>query len=241
MSMQGVEHGVLKVDDGGERRRRRLVAPPALHRRRRPRLHAQDVRSFGPLDPAIHHEGQVRCFARWPRVARSRSTLRWCYRRGGASATPATARSRRRGPGESAASPRDRRARAAGRDSVVAGCADAVTAARLRFADYLRRLYDADSALGLQRHCSWRRPDAGLALSKWLQASTTGSHSRGASGAPTRAPAERSGADHVVGGVVRQQVEPAAESARPWFGPAQRSRNRRSSTPGKLRSSRRTR
>jgi hypothetical protein len=98
------------------------------------------------------------------------------YRRGGASATPAS----RTGAQTQAWRLRRLRQEIAEReqlerDSVIAGCADAVVAAfeplRIRQA-YLQRLYDADSATGrLQALFMGGGPAPAWRFRKWLQAS----------------------------------------------------------------------
>jgi len=175
---EGVEHGVLKVDDLG------ATADVAGWLRRRPYIigagHAftrRLMRAFGPLDPAMHHEDQVmvfRALASGGAVTVDAALVR--YRRGGASATPAQ---------RSAAEMRAWRIRRLGqevaereqimRDAAVAGCADAVAAAleplRVRQA-YLARLYDADSALArLQALFMADGPAPAWRFRKWLQAS----------------------------------------------------------------------
>jgi hypothetical protein len=70
------------------------------------------MRSFGPLDPAIHHEDQImvfRALATGGAVTVDAALVR--YRRGGASATPSAALSRRRGLAPPPPAPGDRRAR----------------------------------------------------------------------------------------------------------------------------------
>ncbi len=137
------------------------------------------MQSFGPLDPAIHHEDQVmvfRALATGGAVTVDAALVR--YRRGGVSATPAS---------RSVAQTRAWRIRRLRqevaereqleRDSVIAGCADAVIASlqplRVR-QDYLRRLYDADSALGrLQALLKAGGPAPAWRFRKWLQASDT--------------------------------------------------------------------
>ena len=184
---EGGEHGVLKVDDlaasggiGGWLRRRPFVigAGHAFTRRM--------MRTFGPLDPAIHHEDQImvfRALALGGAVTVDAALVR--YRRGGASAAPAV---------RSVAQMRTWRVRRLRqeiaereqleRDSRVAGCADAVRAAfeplRVR-QDYLQRLYDADSAHGrLQALLMKGGPPPAWRFRKWLQASTTGLRIRAA-------------------------------------------------------------
>ena len=178
---EGVEHGVLKVDDlaasggvdGWLRHRPFIVGAGHAFTRRM-------MRSFGPLDPAIHHEDQImvfRALALGGAVTVDAALVR--YRRGGASATPSA---------RSVAQTRAWRLRRLRqeiaereqleRDSVVAGCADAVAAAfeplRARQA-YLQQLYDADSALGrLQALFMAGGPAPAWRFRKWLQASTTG-------------------------------------------------------------------
>jgi GT2 family glycosyltransferase len=184
---EGVEHGVLKVDDlaasggvdGWLRHRPFIVGAGHAFTRRM-------MRSFGPLDPAIHHEDQVmvfRALASGGAITVDAALVR--YRRGGVSATPAS---------RSVAQTRAWRMRRLRqeiaereqleRDSVVAGCAEAVTAAfeplRVR-QDYLQKLYDADSALGrLQALFMAGGPTPAWRFSKWLQASTTGLRIRAA-------------------------------------------------------------
>jgi GT2 family glycosyltransferase len=183
----GVEHGVLKVDDlaasggvdGWLRHRPFVIGAGHAFTRRM-------MRSFGPLDPAIHHEDQImvfRALALGGAVTVDAALVR--YRRGGASATPAA---------RSVAQTRAWRLRRLRqeiaereqleRDSVVAGCADAVAAAfeplRVR-QNYLQRLYDADSALGrLQALFMAGGPAPAWRVRKWLQASTTGLRIRAA-------------------------------------------------------------
>ena len=177
----GVEHGVVKVDDlaasggvdGWLRHRPFIIGAGHAFTRRM-------MRSFGPLDPAIHHEDQImvfRALASGGAVTVDAALLR--YRRGGVSATPASRTA------EQMRTWRLRRLRQEiaereqlERDSVVAGCADAVIAAlqplRVR-QDYLRRLYDADSTLGrLQALFMAGGPAPGWRFGKWLQVSTTG-------------------------------------------------------------------
>jgi GT2 family glycosyltransferase len=175
----GVEHGVLKVDDlaatadvAGWLRHRPFIIG-AGHAFTRQLMHA-----FGPLDPAIHHEDQVmvfRALAAGGAVTVDAALVR--YRRGGASARPAQ---------RSAEQMRAWRIRRLGqeiaereqlvRDAAVAGCAEVVAAAleplRVRQA-YLGRLYDADSALGrLQALFMAGGPAPAWRFRKWLQAST---------------------------------------------------------------------
>lgn len=183
----GVEHGVLKVDDlaasggvdGWLRQRPFIVGAGHAFTRRM-------MRSFGPLDPAIHHEDQVivfRALALGGAVTVDAALVR--YRRGGASATPAS---------RSVAQTRAWRLRRLRqeiaerqqleRDSAVAGCADAVIASlqplRVR-QDYLQRLYDADTALGrMQALFMAGGPTPAWRFRKWLQASTTGLRIRAA-------------------------------------------------------------
>jgi len=183
----GVEHGVLKVDDlaasggvdGWLRRRPFIVGAGHAFTRRM-------MRSFGPLDPAVHHEDQImvfRALASGGAITVDAALVR--YRRGGVSATPAS---------RSLAQTRAWRIRRLRqeiaereqleRDSVVAGCADAVSAAfaplRVR-QDYLQKLYDADSALGrLQALFMAGGPAPAWRFRKWLQASTTGLRIRAA-------------------------------------------------------------
>jgi len=175
---EGGEHGVLKVDDlaatadvaGWLRRRPFIIGAGHAFTRRL-------MRAFGPLDPAMHHEDQVmvfRALASGGAVTVDAPLLR--YRRGGISATPAQ---------RSAEQMRAWRIRRLGqeiaereqivRDAAVAGCAEVVAAAleplRVRQA-YLRRLYDADSALGrLQALFMAGGPAPTWRLRKWLQAS----------------------------------------------------------------------
>jgi glycosyltransferase involved in cell wall biosynthesis len=177
----GVEHGVLKVDDlaasggidGWLRHRPFVIGAGHAFTRRM-------MRTFGPFDPAIHHEDQImvfRALALGGAVTVDAALVR--YRRGGVSATPAA---------RSVAQMRAWRIRRLRqeiaereqleRDSVVAGCADAVAAAfeplRAR-QDYLQRLYDADSALGRLRALFMARgPALGWRFEKWLQTSTAG-------------------------------------------------------------------
>jgi len=175
---EGAEHGVLKVDDlaahggvdGWLRHRPFVIGAGHAFTRRM-------MRSFGPLDPAIHHEDQImvfRALASGGAVTVDAALVR--YRRGGVSATPTS---------RSVAQTRAWRIRRLRqevaereqleRDSVIAGCADAVIASlqplRVR-QDYLQRLYDADSALGrLQALLKAGGPAPAWRFRKWLQAS----------------------------------------------------------------------
>jgi hypothetical protein len=187
VDVEGGEHGVLKVDDlaasggidGWLRARPFVIGAGHAFTRRM-------MRSFGPLDPAIHHEDQImvfRALALGGAVTVDAALVR--YRRGGASATPAM---------RSVAQTRCWRVHRLRqeiaereqleRDSRVVGCADAVCAAfaplRVR-QDYLQRLYDADSAHGrLQALLKGGGPPPAWRFRKWLQASTTGLRIRAA-------------------------------------------------------------
>ena len=182
---EGAEHGVLKVDDlaahggvdGWLRHRPFVIGAGHAFTRRM-------MRSFGPLDPAIHHEDQImvfRALASGGAVTVDAALVR--YRRGGVSATPTS---------RSVAQTRAWRIRRLRqevaereqleRDSVIAGCADAVIASlqplRVR-QDYLQRLYDADSVLGrLQALLKAGGPAPAWRFRKWLQASNTALHFR---------------------------------------------------------------
>ena len=175
---EGVEHGVLKVDDLA------ATADVDAWLRHRPFIigagHAftrRLMRAFGPLDPAMHHEDQVMVFrALTAGGALTIDAALVRYRRGGASATPAQ---------RSAEQMRAWRMRRLDleiaereqllRDAAVAGCLEVVAAAleplRVRQA-YLRRLYDADSARGrLQALFMTGGPAPAWRFRKWLQAS----------------------------------------------------------------------
>jgi len=177
---EGGEHGVLKVDDlaasggidGWLRRRPFVIGAGHAFTRRM-------MRTFGPLDPAIHHEDQImvfRALALGGAVTVDAALVR--YRRGGASAAPAARSADQRRAW------RMRRLRheiaereQLERDSVVASCADAARTAfepLCRRQDYLLRLYHADSALGrLQALCMAHGPGLAWRFEKWLQASAT--------------------------------------------------------------------
>ena len=193
----GVEHGVIEVDDlataggidGWLRHRPFIIGAGHAFTRRM-------MRTFGPIDPAIHHEDQImvfRALAAGGALTVDAPLVR--YRRGGASATPAL---------RSAAQMRAWRMRRLHqeiaereqllRDAGVAGCGDAVAAAleplRVRQV-YLGRLYDADSAR--QR---WQAlfmaggPAPAWRFRKWMQASTAAVRMRAAGrrGADENAP-----------------------------------------------------
>ena len=185
----GVEHGVLKVDDlaasggvdGWLRHRPFIIGAGHAFTRRM-------MKTFGPLDPAMHHEDQVmlfRALALGGAVTVDAPLVR--YRRGGASATPAHRSV------EQMRAWRLRRLRQEiaereqlMRDAAVAGCAERVAAAleplRVRQA-YLGRLYDAGSAFGrLQALFMAGGPAPAWRFRKWLQASTTGLRLRAARG-----------------------------------------------------------
>jgi len=174
----GVEHGVRKVADLG------AIADVGAWLRQRPFIigaaHAftrRLMRTFGPLDPAMHHEDQVmvfRALACGGAVTVDAPLVR--YRRGGVSATPAQRsaedmRAWRLRRLEQEIAERDQLVR----DASVAGCAELVATAleplRVRQA-YLRRLYDAESALErLQALFMTGGPAPRWRLRKWLQAS----------------------------------------------------------------------
>jgi len=180
IDVDGVEHGVLKVDDlaavggvdGWLRHRPFIVGAGHAFTRRM-------MQTFGPLDPATHHEDQImvfRALAAGGAVTVDAPLVR--YRRGGISATPASRSV------EQTRAWRIRRLRQEiaereqlMRDALVAGCGDAVAAAleplRVRQV-YLDRLYGAGSALGrLQALFMAGGPAPAWRFGKWLQASTT--------------------------------------------------------------------
>jgi len=174
----GVEHGVLKVADLG------AIADVGAWLQQRPFIigagHAftrRLMRTFGPLDPAMHHEDQVmvfRALASGGAVTVDAALVR--YRRGGASATPSQRsveemRAWRLRRLQQEIAEREQLVR----DASIAGCAEVVAAAleplRVRQA-YLRRLYDAESPLGrLQALFMTGGPAPGWRFRKWLQAS----------------------------------------------------------------------
>ena len=181
----GVEHGVLRVDDlaahggidGWCRRRPFIIGAGHAFTRRM-------MQRFGPLAADVPYEDQImvfRALASGGAVTVDAPLVR--YRRGGGSARPRFAsteqeRAWRVRRLNSEIAEREQLMRDAG----VAGCVDQVGASleRLRVRqEYLRRLYAADSAMERLRVLFMANgPSRAWRFDKWVQSSTTAARIR---------------------------------------------------------------